>query len=112
MPAPLSDYLQTGVDDPLAEARQQVDHEVRRMKKAGSLDDYERREWLADLATRLTALIGHLAGCGVERPRISALQQVVDAIDAGGDVDRIWDEALRVLEEFAAGAGGEGRKRR
>jgi hypothetical protein len=47
-----------------------------------------------------------------ERPRISALQQVVDAIDAGGDVDRIWDRALRVLEEFAAGAGGEGRKRR
>jgi hypothetical protein len=43
------------------------------MKKAGSLDDYERREWLAD---------------------------------------RIWDEAFRVLEEFAAGAGGEGRKRR
>ena len=81
------------------------------MKKAGSPDDYERREWLADLATRLTALIGYLAGCGVERPRISALQQVVDAIDAGGDVDRIWAEALRVLEEFAAGAGGEGRER-
>lgn len=43
------------------------------MKKAGSLKDYERREWLADLATRLTALIGHLTGRGVERPRISAL---------------------------------------
>lgn len=55
MQAPLSDYLQNGVDDPLPEARQQVDHEVRRMKKAGSLEDYERREWLADLATRLTA---------------------------------------------------------
>ncbi len=112
MSAPLSDRLQTGVEDPLPEARQQVGQEVRRMKKAGSLDDYERREWLADLATRLTALIGHLAGCGVEPPRLSALQQVLDAITAGGDVDRIWDEVLRVLEEFAAGAGGEGRKGR
>ena len=112
MSAPLSDRLQTGVEDPLPEARQQAGQEVRRMKKAGLLDDYERREWLADLATRLTALIGHLAGCGVEPPRLSALQQVLDAITAGGDVDRIWDEVLRVLEEFAAGAGGEGRKHR
>ena len=54
------------------------------MKKAGSLKDFQRREWLADLATRLTALIGHLTGCGVERPRISALQQMVDATGGAG----------------------------
>ena len=112
MPLPLAVDLEIGVGDPLPEAREQVSQEVRRMKKAGSLDDYERREWLADLATRLTALIGHLAGCGVQPPQIAALQKVVDAIDAGGDVDRIWDEAVRVLEEFAAGTGGGGGKRR
>jgi Ca-activated chloride channel family protein len=84
----------------LVDARGQVRQEVRRMKKARSLQEYERREWLADLATRLTALIRRLEQ--YLRPSdFEALQDVVDAVNAGGDVDRTWDKAFKLLEAFA-----------
>ena len=73
------------------------------MRKATALDDYERREWLADLSTRLTALIRHLIACGVAASEFSSLQTVVDAVEAGGSVDQIWDRAVTVLEAFAKG---------
>lgn len=81
------------------------------MKKAASLDDYERREWLTDLATRLAALLRQLTADGVADEHLSGLEEVVHTIEAGPDVERIWDSVLRALEEFAAGAGGRGRKR-
>lgn len=74
------------------------------MRKASSLDDYERREWLADLSTRLTALIRHLIRCGTEAAQLSALQRLVDAIEAGGPVEPIWDRAVAVLEAFVTGS--------
>lgn len=95
-----------GVDD-LTAAREQIRDEARRMRKAPALDDYERREWLADLSTRLTALIRHLIGCGVEASQFSSLQTVVDAVAAGGPVDPIWDRAVTVLEAFATATGQE-----
>ena len=91
------------VGDELADAREQVRDELRRMRKADPLTDYERREWLADLATRLAAVIRHLAASRVPRPEFSALQTVVDAIEAGGAVDTIWDRALTVLDDFVEG---------
>lgn len=73
------------------------------MQKADGLSDYERREWLADLATRLTALITHLRVTGIAGPAVSELQDLVDAIEAGGDVDLIWEKAVAVLKAFAEG---------
>ncbi len=103
-PRPTLDALGAGVEDGLSAAREQVREEVRRMRKAPSLDDYERREWLADLSTRLTALIRHLIRCGTEASQLSALQTLVDAIEAGGPVDQIWDRAVAVLEAFVTGS--------
>lgn len=84
-------------------AREQVRDEWRRMRDAGPLTDYERREWLADLATRLTALLRSLADSGVSGSEFAELQTLVDAIEADGPVDPVWDEAVRVLEAFAEG---------
>lgn len=90
--------------DALEEARDQVRREIRRMRKAGTMTEYERREWLADLATRLTALTHHLTTRGVAAAEFAALQTVVDAIEAGGDVDTIWAKAASVLTAFATDA--------
>ena len=84
-------------------AREQVRDEWRRMRDAGTLTDYERREWLADLATRLTALLRSLTDSGVPGSEFAELQTLVDAIEADGPVDPVWDEAVRVLEAFAEG---------
>ena len=35
----------------------------------------------------------------------SALRALVDAIEESGAVDPLWDTALRVLDDFAAGTG-------
>ena len=98
LPAPAGD------DRELTAARQQVRDEVRRMRKAGALSDYEKREWLADLATRLSALVCHLKDLDVASSAFAALKKLVKAIRAGGSVDQLWDRAVKVLDEFAAGA--------
>ena len=74
------------------------------MRKTGPLGEVERREWLADLATRLKALVRHLRDHAVPSSALTALNGLVKAIQAGGAVDQMWDEAVTVLEAFAAGA--------
>jgi hypothetical protein len=98
-------------DRELAEAREQVRKEVHRMTKAGALTDYERREWLADLATRLTALVRYLTSKGVPSSEFARLHAVIEAVEAGGAVDTTWDETVTALEDFAAGKRAS-RKRR
>ena len=98
------DWATGGDDDRELDAgRQQVREEVRRMRKAGPLGDVERREWLADLATRLKALVRHLRN-HVPASALALLNELLEAIEAGGVVDRLWDEAVTVLDAFAAGA--------
>lgn len=84
-------------------ARQLVREEWRRMQEAGPLNDFERREWLADLATRLTALLRSLADSRVPGSQFAELQTLVEVIEADGPVDQVWAEAVRVLEAFAEG---------
>lgn len=74
------------------------------MHKAGPLGEVERREWLADLATRLKALVRHLRN-QVPASALAPLNELVDAIEAGGAVDGIWDEAVTVLDAFATVPG-------
>lgn len=84
-------------------AREQVRDEWRRMRDIAPLGDFERRDWLADLATRLTALLRSLIYSGVAGSEFADLQRLVDHIEAGGPLDAVWAEALRVLEAFAEG---------
>ena len=107
----MSDGRSTGGDDrELDAAREQIREEVRRMHKTGPLGEVERREWLADLATRLTALVRHLRSHDVASAAFTPLTALVTAIEAGGPVDQRWEEAVTVLDAFAAGTGAAKRR--
>ncbi len=67
--------------------------EARRLREAAGRPDHERRELLADLASRLAALVA-----GVSQPAYAPLRRLVDILNAGGELERLWAEALRVLE--------------
>jgi Ca-activated chloride channel homolog len=96
------------VDTQLAAAREVARDEARRMRNAGRLTDGERRDWLADLAHRLTTLIGELIAKNVPTEALSELTGLVDAIKAGGAVMPRWDATLHALDDFA----GTQKKRR
>jgi Ca-activated chloride channel homolog len=95
----------------LAAARERVRDEVRRLRGAGRLTDDERREWLAELAHRLTLLIGELIAKNVPSSAVSELTALVAAIEAGGDVVPMWDAALHALEDFAGDSGSQKKRR-
>jgi Ca-activated chloride channel family protein len=76
--------------------------EARRLRESAGRPGYERRELLADLASRLTALVGQPVSPGVPDEYLS-LRRLAASLDAGGDLEALWAEALRVLEAFAGG---------
>ncbi len=89
---------------PLAQARDQVTAELARLRAGRvGLPGYERRELLADLATRLRALLAFLRGRGVDDALTRPVRELVEAIEAGGDVDALWDRAVSALEDFLTG---------
>ncbi len=83
-------------DDGLADLRAIVATEAGRLRDAGGLPDHERRDLLADLASRLDILLTRLTG-----PVYEPLRGLVADLVAGGDVDALWAEARRVLDGFA-----------
>jgi Ca-activated chloride channel family protein len=85
-------------DNP-AELREIVATEVQRLEKDAALPAWERRDLLADLASRLGTLLAGKHGSAYE-----PLRQLVAELNAGGDVDKLWARAREVLHEFA-GAG-------
>jgi hypothetical protein len=98
--------------DALSAAREQVRDEARRMREAGRLTDDERREWLAELADRIDALLRHLSSQGVPRSAYSALSalqmQLREFHDPG---NAFWDYVLHALDDFADDAGSPKRRR-
>jgi Ca-activated chloride channel family protein len=89
----------------LTEARELVSEELVRLRAdTRGLPGYERRELLADLASRLRAMVAHLRSRGVAEELTAPVRELVDAIEAGGDVDVLWDRALRVLAAFSGTA--------
>jgi Ca-activated chloride channel family protein len=106
-----------GVQPQLRSIREIAAVEARRLREAAGRPEYERREMLADLASRLTALIAHLASIGVPETALAPLRQLVARLNAGGSLAALWAEALRVLDTFAAevsvlAASPEGDRRR
>jgi thioesterase domain-containing protein len=85
-------------------AREHISNEARWLREAGPLNDDERRELLADLASRLHDLQRHLSADRVPTGVYSMLIALAAVIDASDDADRLWDEALRVLDDFAGDA--------
>ena len=72
---------------------------------------------LADLATRIEALLAWLAGDPVAAGQLTGLTRLARSLRAcdrpgpprGAELDVLWAEAIRVLAGFAAGAGLDAR---
>jgi Ca-activated chloride channel homolog len=99
----------------LLAARDQVADEVAALRLARDATAAERLRFLADLATRLTALLtwlaGEPAGAGdlAGLTELAARLQACDAPRAPRDAepDALWDEAIRVLTTFAQPRAGD-----
>jgi Ca-activated chloride channel family protein len=89
--------LPTPVPDDPAELREIAAMEAERLTKDAARPDWERRDLLADLASRLGTLIA-----GRQDPACEPLRRLVRELVAGGDVDQLWARAQQVLREFAA----------
>ena len=111
----------TGVPDTrgvsrLERARRQMADEAAVLRAALGAPEAERARLLADLATRIEALLTWLAAdlAGGARPgparltELTALARKLRACDGpaapnGGELDALWQEAIRVLTGFADG---------
>ena len=116
-PAPEAKKARPQEHPELTAAREQARDEATRLRAAGSLTDHERREQLVDLASRLSALVIKLTTEGVPLSAFLPLWQLAAAVKEADTVgpmadEALWDQALRVLDDFAAGTGHLERKRR
>ena len=111
-PAPEAKKARPQEHPVLTAAREKARDDAARLRAAGSLTDRERRELLADLASRLSALVVRLTTAGVPLSAFLPLWQLAAALREADAEGTMWDEALRVLDDFAAGAGPVKRKRR
>jgi Ca-activated chloride channel family protein len=108
----------------LEQARRQMAGEATALRAAQGAPEAERARLLADLATRIEALLAWLAG-GLAvggRPGLTQLTQLTGlarklrACDGassprGGELDALWQEAIRVLTGFADGIAGPAGRR-
>lgn len=93
-------------DDPV-DLREIAAVELRRLEKDAHLPAWERQDLLADLASRLGTLLGGRRGSEYD-----AVRDLVAELTAGGDVDRLWARAVRVLREFTGAGTPEPERRR
>ena len=90
-----------GTHDELVPLRELAATEALRLRDGRGRPDAERRDMLADLVSRLSALLGHLASVGVPADAVAPLAQLVQRLRSDDDLDTLWAEAVRVLEMFA-----------
>ncbi len=88
--------------DDMTELREIVALEVRRLDEAAGKPGWERRDLLADLASRLGILVAGRRDAASE-----PLRRLVGELTADGDVDLLWARAREVLEEFAGKPAGK-----
>jgi Ca-activated chloride channel family protein len=96
--------------DRLVQARRQLAGEVLALRRANHTPDAERARILADLATRIEALVAWLTGDPAVAGQLSwltALARMLRECDKpgsprGAELDALWEEATRQLTGFAA----------
>jgi Ca-activated chloride channel homolog len=97
----------------LAQARRQMANEAAALEAAQGAPDVERAGLLADLATRIEAMVAWLAGNlavgGAQLAGLIELARKLRACDeppapGGAELDALTAEAIRVLGGFATGA--------
>ena len=100
-------------DARLLAARDQVADEIAALRLAQEAPVGDRLRFLADLATRLDALLAWLAGEPTATGELAGLTELAvtlracDAPQAShcANLDALWDETIRVLTEFDPAAG-------
>jgi Ca-activated chloride channel family protein len=92
-------------DDP-AELREIVALEAQRLERDAGLPEWERRDLLVDLASRLGTIVAARSG-----PAYEPLRRLVAELTAGGDVAQLWARAQQVLREFAGQPAAKERRR-
>jgi Ca-activated chloride channel homolog len=103
---PLARHADLG-GDLLAEARVQLADETRLLRAAGTPTRTQRLAILADLATRLDALVHHLAP-SVDDAVLAPLRELVTALAAcegptpppDADLDTLWQRTINVIDAF------------
>jgi len=99
-------------DAQLAAAREQIRDEARRMREAGRLTDAERREWLAELARRIDALLRHLSFQNVPPAAYSALSLLQAQLEQTRNPgNAFWKHVLRELDDFAVDTNSSKKRR-
>jgi hypothetical protein len=81
-------------------AREQAGDELRRLHEAAGRPAHERWELLADLASRLHALVRHLSQRGIAPAAYAPLGDLAARLDAGGELESLWTRAVEVLAEL------------
>jgi Ca-activated chloride channel family protein len=101
--------------DDLAELRRNAADEASALRAATDAPERERRELLADLGTRLDALVRHLAADADNATLLAPLRDLVAELEADrplsvpADVfEELWTRALRLLDDLAAGSSRKG----
>ena len=89
-----------GAAPSIDDVRQLAGTEARRLREAGDRPEWERRELLDDLTSRLVVLVSALTDTAFE-----PLRGLVTILQADGPVAEKWATALRVLTDFAGPAG-------
>jgi Ca-activated chloride channel family protein len=100
---PVPADLDAGVPTAVGWLREIAAVEARRLRDASGLPDHERRELLADLVSRLAALIAHVSSLEVSIDGVPALNLLVHRLRTSDDLDNSWAEALGVLDRIANG---------
>jgi Ca-activated chloride channel family protein len=96
--------------DRLVQARRQLADEVVALRTAQNVPDADRALILADLATRIDALLAWLAGDPVAAGRLTGLTALARKLrdcdkpgsPGGAELDTLWEDAIRLLAGFAA----------
>jgi hypothetical protein len=83
-------------------AREHIGNEARWLRESGPLTNDERWALLDGLGSRLHSLADHLEVRTVPASLYSTLTALAAVIEARGDVERVWNEALGVLDDFVA----------
>jgi Ca-activated chloride channel family protein len=96
--------------DRLVQARRQIADEVSALRMAHHVPDAERVRILADLATRIEALLAWLTGDPAVAGQLSRLTALARKLrecnkpgwPRGAELNALWEEAIRQLTGFAA----------
>jgi len=105
----------------LTAARRQAAEEAGLLRRNAQAPLYERRELLADVGSRLGALVRHLSTLGLGQSMVDRARGVVAELDADGPLgvpedafEDLWTRTLTLLDELASDgpppAAGKSRK--